>query len=221
MTDIILQLDESIFLTLHHLHRSLFADDAMWLISSKWVWVPMYVALLYWISLNQGWKRAIVWTLAIVLAVAIADQVCASVIRPLVGRLRPTNLENPLSQLVLIVRDYRGGANGFPSCHAANTFALASVVALGFRNRYLTLWLLFWALINCLSRIYLGVHYPGDLLVGAVVGMLSGYLCVRLAGWVLSKWFPGNTRAGSVGFRNPVIIVGLITLAIILIVSLF
>ncbi|MDE6395771.1 MAG: phosphatase PAP2 family protein [Muribaculaceae bacterium] len=221
MTDFLLQLDENIFLALHHLHRSSFADDVMWLISSKWTWVPMYVALLYWISSRQGWRRALVWTLAIVLAVAIADQVCASVIRPFVGRLRPANLDNPLSSLVYIVRDYRGGANGFPSCHAANTFAVAGVVALAFRNRSLTFWFLFWALINCLSRIYLGVHYPGDLLVGAVIGMLAGWGCVGLAKCGIRKWVPGEAKIEDRGMQNPVVIVGILTAVVVCVVSLF
>ena len=221
MTDFFLQLDENVFLALHHLHRSLFADNVMWLISSKWTWVPMYIALLYFIAARQGWRRAIVWTIAIVLAVTIADQVCASVIRPIVGRLRPTHLENPLSAFVHIVRDYRGGSNGFPSCHAANTFAVATVVTLAFRNRALIVWFLVWALINCLSRIYLGVHYPGDLLVGAVIGMLAGWICVQLGKYSLNKLNYGEVNVTETRHGNPVIVVGLLTVAVVLIVSLF
>lgn len=104
----------------------------------------------------------------------------ASLIRPEVARLRPSNLENPLSEMVHIVNGYRGGSYGFPSCHAANTFGLAFFVVYLFRSRLLSTFILVWALVTCYSRAYLGVHYPGDLLAGAVLGFVGASLCYGL-----------------------------------------
>lgn len=221
MIEYLLQLDENIFLALHHLHRSVYADNFSWLVSSRWVWVPMYAALLYWISVRQGWRKAIVWTLAVVLAVTLADQICASVIRPLVGRLRPAQLDNPLSAFVHIVRDYRGGLHGFPSCHAANTFAVTTVVALAFRVKGMSLWFLVWALLNCLSRVYLGVHYPGDLFVGAIIGMCSGGLSFYLARICLKKLKLSNRDREESERYNLVVVTGVVTLFVIALISLF
>ena len=116
-------------------------------------------------------------------------------------RLRPSNLSNPLSELTHIVNGYRGGSYGFPSCHAANSFALAVFAATMLRQRSFTIFILLWAVINCYSRVYLGVHYPGDLLVGAIIGSLIGYLCCRAAISVYNRVF----SIGKFGGDNPVI----------------
>ena len=92
----------------------------------------------------------------------------------------PPNLENPLSAMVHIVNGYRGGSYGFPSCHAANTFGLAFFILYLFRSRLLSTFILAWALVTCYSRAYLGVHYPGDLLAGAVLGFVGASLCYGL-----------------------------------------
>ena len=152
----------------------------MFVFSGKWIWVPMYVSIFYVIVRNFNWQMALWCVIAVALTIIFADQVCATVIRPLVCRLRPTNPENPLSELVQIVNDYRGGRYGFPSCHAANTFGLAFFIFYLFRNRALNWFIMLWAIVTCYSRSYLGVHYPGDLLVGAIVGFIGATLCYRL-----------------------------------------
>ena len=105
--------------------RAEWADYFMYVFSGKWIWVPLYAAILYVIVRNLHWKVAIGCVMAIALTIVFADQVGATVIRPVVCRLRPANLENPISEFVQIVNGYRGGRYGFPSCHAANTFGLA------------------------------------------------------------------------------------------------
>lgn len=187
MIEYLNSLDTSVFLAINGWRDPAF-DGFMKLASNRFVWVPLYVALLIMLIRRYGAKQAIVMLVGACLAIALADQICATLIRPLVCRLRPANLENPLSALVQIVGDYRGGRYGFPSCHAANTFALTSFMYLAFRHsRTVLFWLIAWALLNCWSRIYLGVHYPGDLLVGAVIGWFCGLAAFALTRYVALK----------------------------------
>lgn len=160
--------------------RAEWADHFMYAFSGKWIWVPMYAALFYVIMRNFNWKVVLGCAVAITLTIVFADQVCATLIRPVVARLRPANLENPLSEYVQIVNGYRGGRYGFPSCHAANTFGLAFFLFYLFRQRALTWFIMGWAVLTCYSRSYLGVHYPGDLLTGAIVGWAGASLCFLL-----------------------------------------
>lgn len=179
MIEWINNIDTQAFLALNSLHAPYF-DFFMSLFSGKWIWIPMYATILFAIVRNYRWKQVAVIVAFVALAIVAADQICASVIRPVVCRLRPANLSNPMSQMVHIVDGYRGGAYGFPSCHAANSFALAAFVAIIFRNKRLSLAIFGWALINSYSRIYLGVHYPGDLIVGGIIGAVCGSLTAAI-----------------------------------------
>lgn len=139
--------------------------------------------------------------------------------RPSVCRLRPSNPENPLSEMVHIVGGYRGGSYGFPSCHAANSFALASFLTLLFANRKLSLFIFAWAVLNSYSRVYLGVHYPGDLLVGAIIGTAAGLAMAFAAGYVADRVDRPHLKP-SVN-TGVVTSVGAFTVAVIAVVSCF
>lgn len=186
MLESLQQLDQSLLLYLNGLHAP-FWDNFMWLFSGKWIWVPMYATLLFILCKNLNWKLTLFTVVAITLTVTFADQICATVIRPIVGRMRPSNPNNPLSEFVHILHNKRGGSYGFPSCHAANSFALAFFVLLFFKQRVLTAFLIIWALVNSYSRIYLGVHYPGDLLAGMLVGLCGALLIYYLYRWALKQ----------------------------------
>lgn len=175
----LVQLDTDLFLTLNALHTA-YLDPFMKLYSGKLIWVPLYVSLVYVMWRNLTWRQLLCGLLCVALVILFADQVSATLIRPYVARLRPANLDNPIAPLVHIVDGYRGGRYSFPSCHAANTVGLALYVALLLHHRALTLFMLGWALVTCYSRIYLGVHYPGDLLVGALIGSLGALLMYAL-----------------------------------------
>lgn len=182
-------LDSQLLLAINGLHNPYF-DTFMYAYSGKWIWIPMYAALVYVLFRNLSWRVALACLVGVALTITFADQIGASVIRPWVERLRPANLENPLSEYVHIVNGYRGGSYGFPSCHAANTFGLTFYLMFLIHRRGFTLFMCAWALLTCYSRSYLGVHYPGDLLAGALLGLCGAALMYGLFRWL-------------VGYRRP------------------
>ena len=195
------ELDTQIFLAVNGFHTAAF-DQFMWIISSKLVWVPLYAVILALLIHRHGWMAGLMVTAGAVIAVTLADQTCATLIRPWVERMRPSNPDNPLSAMVHLVNGYHGGRYGFPSCHAANTFAFATFMSMVFRYRRIVWVTLFvWALLNCWSRMYLGVHYPGDLLVGALVGTLCGVLAHRLFVWIIGRIVEARERRDMIRLR--------------------
>ena len=238
MIDWLNTIDTQVFLALNGLHAPYF-DVFMKLFTGKWIWVPMYAAVLFAVVRNYRWRQTLAVLVCVALAITIADQVCATLIRPEVCRLRPSNPANPLSEMVHIVGGYRGGSYGFPSCHAANSFALASFLTLLFANRKLSLFIfawavlnsylfanrklsLFifaWAVLNSYSRVYLGVHYPGDLLVGAIIGTAAGLAMAFAAGYVADRVDRPHLKP-SVN-TGVVTSVGAFTVAVIAVVSCF
>ena len=168
-------IDERLLLVLNGSHCPFF-DALMWTVSDKWVWAPFYVLLAYLVLRRSMWRHGLLCLLVIGLVILVTDQTCASLIRPAVQRLRPSSPDNPISPLVHILNGYHGGRYGFPSCHAANTFALAVFLSLYFHRRRMTVLLVVWATVVSYSRIYLGVHYPGDILCGALVGCIYSLL---------------------------------------------
>ncbi len=179
----ILDADTKLFLSINSMHNS-FWDVFMPLYSSKFVWCFFYFSILYLIARNYSLKVTLTWLLAVVLVITICDQVTASLIRPMVARLRPSNLENPISNTVHIVNGYRGGSYSFPSAHAANSWGLALFVVLLFRKRWLSLTVILWAVVTCYSRMYLGVHYFGDLFIGMIIGCLGATFVYYMLMWI-------------------------------------
>lgn len=181
--EILNEIDGQILLAVNSCHAP-FWDEFMYGFSGRVIWVGLYVAIFAALVWRFGWQRALAYGVGAGLVVLFADQICASVIRPFCERLRPSNLDNPLSQYVHIVNGKRGGAFGFPSCHAANTVGAAVYMSLIFRRRRFVIFIALWAFVTCWSRMYLGVHYLGDLFVGAIVGTVGGLLSY----WLTSKF---------------------------------
>ena len=171
MLEKLLAFDTEIFLWLNSYH-SPFWDKFMWFVSGKIEWLPLYLILIAYIIYRFRWKSISI-IVAIILTIALADQIAVKAFKEVFERLRPTH--NPdIQNLVHIVNNYRGGTYGFVSNHAANSFSLAMIISLILRNKYITLFFFSWALLVSYSRIYLGVHYPGDIIGGAVLGMGIG-----------------------------------------------
>lgn len=171
------QMDESLLLWLNSLNTPSL-DPVMWLLSDRWVWIPFYMVLTYIVMRRYTWRHGLLCLTLVALLITLSDQTCATVIRPLVMRLRPTTPDNPISHIVHTVNNYHGGRYGFPSCHAANTFALAVFLSLYLRRTGMTILLVTWATVVSYSRIYLGVHYPGDILCGLCIGSFYA-LCLH------------------------------------------
>lgn len=165
------QADTSVFLALNGWH-STFWDYFMTMYSGRLVWIPFYAAFLYVMLRNFPVKAILTCLLVVALIVTLCDQTASGLLKPMVQRLRPSNLDNPISPMVHIVNGYRSGAYGFPSSHSANAWGVAFYAMFLARRTRLTLFLLLWAFLMGYSRIYLGVHYVGDVLVGTLIGFL-------------------------------------------------
>lgn len=179
-------IDARLLLIVNGAHSPFF-DSVMWCISGRWIWVPFYAVLAYLLFRRMSWKCASICLVTIGLIIFAADQTCATLIRPEIGRLRPANLNNPLSSFVHVVNGYRSGRYGFPSCHAANTFALAVFMSLVIRHKWFTVMMFSWAFIVSYSRMYLGVHYFGDLFCGATIGSLFAVLFYYLQNYLFKR----------------------------------
>lgn len=151
-----------------------FMDDIMWFASEKTSWVPFYVVLL--ILIIYKYKVQSWWILLLIIPlITVSDQLAASVIRPLVMRLRPSH-EIGIENLLHYVNEYKGGRYGFVSAHTLNAFSLATYLTgvVKSRIKWLPYILFLWAILVSYSRIYLGVHYPLDVIVPALLGILIG-----------------------------------------------
>jgi len=184
MIDWLVQLDTKIFLILNGLNSESF-DVVMWWVSGKSTWWPFYVLLLGYLGWKKGWQL-VPMILFIALVIVLADQISVHLFKNVFQRLRPCH-EPSLEGLVHLVNNKCGGKYGFVSSHAANTFGLASLLFLWVRRRWFTVLMILWASLVGYSRIYLGVHYPGDVLFGSLLGVSCGWLSFYLFKLLISK----------------------------------
>ena len=142
-------------------------------------WIPLGIVLLYVLMKMKNWKNALLVILCVAIAITLADQMASGIFKPLVARLRPSHTPE-LQGVIDLVGDYRGGRYGFFSSHAANTCAVAVFLSLLFRKRVFTVAICSWAMVNSWTRLYLGVHYVGDIMVGLIWGAFVGWMVFRL-----------------------------------------
>ena len=167
--DTIIQMDKQLLLAING-SDSLFVDYLAKTLTTAATWIPLYVSLFYVVvKSNDNFRRIICILACAGLCVLFAGTVDDLLVKPLVARLRPTH-DFQIGMLVDTVDGYRGGKYGFFSAHAANTFSIAVFFSLLMRSRLVTLLLVGWSLTNCWTRLYLGVHYPLDILCGLLWG---------------------------------------------------
>lgn len=183
MMEALTQIDQSLFLSLNGWHNPFF-DQLFWYATKPLVWLPLFILILVLLCREYRWK-IVTLVVAVALMVAASDQM-ANLAKEGAQRLRPSH-DPQVEQAVHSVNEYKGGQYGFYSAHASTTFALAVFLIFFFRRRYRWMIpvLLIWASIMSYSRVYLGVHYPGDILVGMAIGILLGILFGWLAGYVI------------------------------------
>lgn len=177
-------LDTSLFLYLNGKHNAFF-DFVMYWASDKVFWIPFYV-LIALLLVKEYKRRSIFIFVGVAVLIAISDQLSSGLIKPWVGRLRPSH--NPaIEHLVHLSKAGAGGLYGFVSSHAANSFALFTFLSIVLDRKFnwLKIILFSWALLTSYSRIYVGVHYPGDVLCGAVLGIIIGILFSIFFRWTL------------------------------------
>lgn len=167
------ELDHQLTLALNG-SNSLFWDNVMYTITDTFSWSVVIIVLLAIIFKNNTWKEALMVYLTIALLIFVADRICSGLVKPMVARWRPTQ-DPQLMYMVDVVRNYRGGRFGFFSGHACNTMCVAMFLSWLFRSTKVTLTLFFWSLSTTFTRLYLGVHYLGDVCVGFIVGALLGF----------------------------------------------
>lgn len=191
MLEFLEQLDIKWMLFLNGIN-SPFWDTVMWYISATLTWAPLYAVILFFVFKKMKWEGVIALAFFILLIV-MADQSSVKLFKNVFERLRPCH--NPdIKDLIHIVNGKCGGKFGFVSSHATNTFALAMFTSLFFRIKWVSYSIFIWAIIVSYSRIYLGVHFPFDVLGGAGLGILVGFVTYKLYLFVLNYYRKKRNR---------------------------
>lgn len=183
MIEKLIELDKDLLIYLNGFHAD-WLDPAVLLITETFFWLPLYLFLLYLIIKTYG-KESWIALLAIAIVILLTDRITSGLMKPYFERLRPSR-DPSLTGLIHLVKNsrgdlYFGGKYGFASSHAANTFATATFFWLLFRQtRKWIVWLFPWAIIMTYTRIYLGVHFPGDILVGGILGVICGWIGYKI-----------------------------------------
>ena len=166
----VISFDQRLLLALNGSERT-YVDNIFLMVTKTGTWVPLLLVLLYILLKNRPWREVLLVVAAMALLILITDRFSSGFCKPFFHRFRPSH-EPLLEGLVDLVEGRRGGLYGFISSHAANTAGLAFFCTFLFRRRWFSWLMAAWMLLVCYSRMYLGVHYPGDLIAGILLGAL-------------------------------------------------
>jgi undecaprenyl-diphosphatase len=196
MLEYLMQLDKELFLFLNGLNAD-WLDPVMYYISYKFSWIPFYILLLWFCYKHYGWKTTLFIMLFSAILITLSDQT-SNLIKDSTQRLRPSRDEG-LEGLVHLVYGYRGGGYSFVSGHATNSFALAIFMIHLLKNkvRFIVPVMITYAVLNAYSRIYLGVHYPADMIGGIILGILCALLIIQVWDFFYRKYFIHFNKATS------------------------
>ena len=179
-----------------------FQNSMWWAFSSRWVWVPMGVIFLYVLLREKPeWRHPVLVILGLVLTILLCDRISSGLIKPMVERMRPCR-DEVIGPLIHIVNGYKSGNYGFVSSHAANAFGAMVYVSLVLRRKLITVPFIVFAVLVSYSRVYLGVHYFGDVVCGAALGAVLGYACFRFIQWAYRNAYihrPAEAQISSFG----------------------
>jgi len=185
MIDWLRHCDRELFLFINSHHNATF-DWIMWQVSVPLVSLPLYIYILY--RIFKKYPRNIVWYafLTIIVSVGLSNTISSEILKPIVHRLRPSHVPE-LQKYIHLIRNYSGGMYGFASSHAANMTAIAVCTTYFFTKRTISYITISWALLISYSRIYLGVHYPGDVFAGILIGICVSLLCLTVFGVISQR----------------------------------
>jgi undecaprenyl-diphosphatase len=182
------QWDRELLLWLNSAHTN-WLDQPMYWMTQIIFWLPLYLLLIYLLFRKMG-KQSWWALLGVTISILLSDQITSTFMKPFFARLRPSH-EPSLEGLIHLVKNYRGGLYGFASGHAATTFAVATIVWFLLKLYYRWISFIFlWAALMTYTRIYLGVHYPGDILVGTSIGIMCGWTGFKLSQYLIKKNAP-------------------------------
>lgn len=164
------------------------ADSIFWILSSKFLWIPVALLFLYMLARKKdyNWTMKIAVVFGLIITITLCDQITSSLFKPLVARFRPSH-DIEICTMLHYVHGYRGGNYGFMSSHAANAFGAAVFGTKIIRNKYFTALLFTTAILVTYSRIYLGVHFLGDVVCGAATGIMVSLAVCHILGWLHSR----------------------------------
>lgn len=200
--------------------ESLFWDRSVLVLTNAFTWVPFYMALIFLVVRNNETVKQAALVIGFALfAFALSDYVVDVLVKPCFMRYRPSN--DPILRYTIdVVSNHRGGAYGFFSAHASNTMSIALFFSMVVRSRLLTTALVAWSLLNCYTRIYLGVHYPSDVLVGLVWGVIVAFIayglyhCIRKRTAIKANYISNQYTVAGYSYQDIYIVLSVMVLTL-------